>query len=111
MSEVFTWCPSVEPQGTINYRTLIARFGDGYQQTMGDGINNRIQSWPLEFTGKEETIKPILTFLDKHAGFRSFLWTPPLGEQGYYKAVQPQLTALGAGNYTLSVTFEQIFKP
>lgn len=111
MAQVFTWCPLIEPQGTVAQRILTAQFGDGYQQNAGDGINNKVQSWPLQFTGPKSRIDPIRAFLDAHKGYISFLWTPPLGVEGYYKATGYQMTAHGAGNYTLAATFEQVFKP
>ncbi|WP_432648697.1 phage tail protein, partial [Morganella morganii] len=51
MIEVFTWCPRVNPTEDITYKTRRAKFGDGYEQVSGDGINARSQKWSLEFTG------------------------------------------------------------
>lgn len=111
MAEIFTWSPTVDPQGSVRYRILAVQFGDGYKQTMGDGIHNRIQTWPLTFVGKGSYIKEVLSFLDKHQGCKAFLWTPPLGEEGYYTSTGTNITAHGADNFTLTVTFEQVFKP
>ncbi|HCW18356.1 phage tail protein [Achromobacter sp.] len=109
--EVFTWRPRVNAQGAVKFRVLTAGFGDGYTQTAADGINNKVQSWPLQFVGKEATVAPIAAFLDRHAGYRSFLWTPPLGQEGYYTASEYQVVALGGGAYTVSATFQQVFRP
>lgn len=108
---VFGWKPGREPVGTAAYRVRKAQFGDGYQQTVADGINNKVQSWPLQFTGKAAKIAPIRDFLDARQGYQSFLWTPPLGAQGYYKCAGHTLKPLGAGNFELTATFEQVFQP
>ena len=107
--ETFVWSPRVNPRGRTKLRTLTASFGDGYAQRAGDGINNKVQSWPLEFVGAASAVSPIIEFLDRHGGFRSFLWTPPLGVAGRYRAGEYETVALGAAMYSLSVTFEQTF--
>lgn len=113
MTETFTWCPSIQSQGTKQYRVIRVQFGDGYSQAISEGINNIVQTWPLNFKGREEKIQEIINFLHKHQGFRSFLWTPPMGEQGLYRTAADsfKLTPLGAGLYSLDITFEQIFHP
>ncbi|MDR0259096.1 MAG: phage tail protein, partial [Comamonas sp.] len=85
MPETFTWCPRIEPQGTVSHRVLSAKFGDGYEQTAADGINTAMQSWPLSFVGRAAVIEPIKSFLDQHGSWQSFLWTPPLGAAGSYR--------------------------
>jgi phage-related protein len=107
----FTWIPRIEPTGTATYRVLSAKFGDGYEQTAVDGINNKTQSWPLAFVGAAAKITPIRDFLDARAGAQSFYWTPPLGTQGLYKCKSHALRSLGRGNYELTCTFEQSFQP
>lgn len=109
--ESFGWSPRVNPQGEIKFRVLAAQFGDGYVQTAADGINNRSESWPLEFVGASAQVSPIKAFLDRHAGHKAFLWTPPLGDPGYYRAAKYGLVAMGGDMYSLSVTFDQVFKP
>lgn len=109
--ETFTWSPRVNPRGQVTLRTLEAKFGDGYTQAAADGINNKIQSWLLEFVGNETRTAQIVDFLDRHGGYRSFLWTPPLGRQGQYRAVEYEPVALGGGMYSLTVTVQQYFGP
>jgi phage-related protein len=110
-TQTFTWKPLRDPVGTVALRVLKAQFGDGYQQTAADGINNKTQSWPLQFRGKAVKVTPIRDFLDARQGYQSFFWTPPLGVQGYYRCTDYTLRPLGAGNYELTATFEQAFQP
>ena len=79
--EVFNWSPRPNPVGAFKDRTLRVQFGDGYEQA-ADGIHTVTQSWPLQFVGNEVYVRPILDFVRRHAGGKSFLWTPPLGEEG-----------------------------
>lgn len=110
-TQTFTWAPRLDPTGTSTYRVRTAQFGDGYKQTVADGINNKTQSWPLSFNGKSSKITPIRDFLDARMGYQSFYWTPPLGTQGLYKCASHTLHHMGAGNYELNCVFEQSFQP
>ena len=108
---VFTYDPVADPVGTTKYRVLKAQFGDGYIQTAADGINNTIKSWPLNFAGPKAQMNPIIAFFDGLAGWKAFLWTPPLGVQGAYRVSSYSLTAQSGDNYLVSATFEQAYKP
>lgn len=111
MPELFTWLPTVDSSASITQRVRIARFGDGYSQSVADGINNTIQSWPVQFYGNETLIGSIRAFLDARKGAESFFWKPPLGVQGYYQSTGYSITPAGEGFFTLSATFEQVFRP
>lgn len=111
MAEAFTWCPLVEPQCTKTYRVRKAQFGDGYGQTVADGLNNVVRSWSLQFAGKTEYINAIEAFLDARGGHESFLWTPPAGVQGLYLCAESQRVQVVTHVARLSVTFQQVFSP
>lgn len=110
MTDTFTAVPLVEPKGTVTLRQRKAQFGDGYQQRVQDGINAVVKTWPLTFIGSAAVITPLCTFFETHVGV-SFYWTPPLGVQGYYQVAAYDLVPHGNDVYTLSATFEQVFKP
>lgn len=109
--QTFVWCPRIDPEGTSSFRVLSAQFGDGYKQSVGDGINNEVRSWPLEFVGKGDYVKPIRDFLRAHQGYKPFKWTPPMDIEGLFEVKEFRLTPHGANVYTLSATFEQRFAP
>ena len=79
--EVFNWSPGPIPSARSRTAARV-QFGDGYEQEAADGIHTVTQSWPLQFVGNEVYVRPILDFVRRHAGGKSFLWTPPLGEAG-----------------------------
>ncbi|MBC2680630.1 phage tail protein [Pseudomonas baltica] len=109
--EEFTWCARIDGTSTPEYRVRTSKFGDGYEQVAGDGLNNRSDSWALTFAVGEKAALEIKAFLDRHGGFKSFLWTPPLGELGFYRSTAPTVTSHGADRYTLTATFTTAFQP
>jgi phage-related protein len=111
MTTTFTWQHDAKPTGTTTLRVLTAQFGDGYKQTAADGLNNKVQSWPLTFTGTSAKLTPIRDFLDARGGYQSFLWTPPLGTQALFKSATYAMRHLGGDAYEISTTFEQSFQP
>jgi phage-related protein len=109
--ETFTWSPKLGASSTPEYRNRSSKFGSGYEQITGDGINNIVDTWPLTFTVKESVALDIKAFLDRHGGHKSFLWTPPLGVLSFYRASAPAVVPNGAGFFTLTTTFTQSFLP
>lgn len=91
------------------------RFGDGYRQVSGDGINSENESWPLTFSGPWHFINQIVNFLQEHGGYRAFQWRNPLFKLGLYTAgrytVAPTFSNAQGRNYTLTVTFTRAYHP
>lgn len=106
----FTWQATGTPTGETKFRVRTAQFGDGYAQRVADGINNKVQSWPLQFTGIKADMQAIAAFLDARQGYQAFYWTPPAGVQGLYMASTYSLSPQGGAAYTLTATFNQVFK-
>ncbi|MGX5725680.1 phage tail protein [Metapseudomonas otitidis] len=112
--ETFDFPVLVGASGEVRQAVLENRFGDGYVQRIGVGLNNQSQQWSVSVTGtfgQRNDIAPVRAFLDRHQGWRSFLWTPPGGEQGLYIANGYRTRAQGNGVFTLSWIFEQSFHP
>ncbi|WP_186145458.1 phage tail protein [Burkholderia gladioli] len=111
MAEIFTWSPAPGGQGDTTWAVREAKFGDGFTQRVADGINNESDSFQLTFRGRVETIREIRAFLRRHAGARSFNWTPPLGEPGLYVCKAMSRVFHTQQVYTITATFEQTFAP
>lgn len=111
MIETFNWSPRTSAASDVGFRIRKAQFGDGYTQVAGDGINPRSQKWALSFVGNEAYIRAIVDFLDRHGGYKSFQWCPPLADTGLYRCDAYKPTALGGGNYSLSASFIQAYHP
>lgn len=60
------------------YRVQTARFGDGYEQRVSDGINTTIKQVQLGFDNLTSAEKDsVMTFLNARGGFESFFYTLP----------------------------------
>lgn len=109
---VFTWLENLEGNlGTHNFKVMNSSFGDGYEQNVSVGINNRKGSWPFTKTAVESDIREIKKFLDDHKGADSFLWDSPQDGQIRVKAGDYQLENRGSGTWRISTTFTQVFYP
>lgn len=113
--ETFEWLINVGAEGEVQQATLETQFGDGYSQATGVGINNQRQNWSVEVMGTyggNHDITPIKEFLDRHQGFKSFLWAPPNGKQGRYRAKGRRESVISQnGVRRISWTMEQVFYP
>ena len=110
-TQTFTWQIDGQPSGDVSLRVRTAKFGDGYEQVSRDGINNKVQTWPVMFTGQKARIQQITDFLDARGGAEAFYWTPPLGAQGLYRVTTYKPSHAGGDVYRLSATFQQTFQP
>ena len=109
--ETFTWPTQRGDSPDIKYRVRTAQFGDGYKQEAGDGPNNKVDSYPITYTGPQAKVKAAIDFLDRHGGAKAFLWTTPLGELGLFSCKNPIPTPMGGGVFKLTATFDRAFHP
>ena len=109
MAETFTWKVERAPDPTIEYRVITAQFGDGYKQTSADGINIKNEQHSIKVHAYKEEARQIMDFFDRQQGWKSFFWTPPLGELGLYTCVDPKPVDQGGGLYTITGTFVKSF--
>lgn len=109
--------PSIKPTSnvapSIEYRILEAKFGDGYEQRLADGINTRKQTVSLEFRVSDADADTIIAFLDARAGVESFDYTLP--KEGSARtwvckrwSGPVALSASGAGSM-VTAEFEEVF--
>lgn len=108
MPETFSWDIAVSSTGSINQATREAKFGDGYSQAVGDGINNEWEIWTISRVGKQALIADIRAFFRRHGGWKSFVWTSPSGLQGLFRCSNIQWAPNGAGKATITATFTQV---
>lgn len=111
MALVLTFPVDTGVQGRADFRVRSIRFGDGYQQDVRDGLNNKEQQWPVSATGPASQIQPLIDFLDACGGDQAFLWTPPRGVQGLYKCKGYSTTDTHGDWVKLTATFVRSFAP
>lgn len=83
------------------------KFGDGYEQVAPKGIHHNLRHYALTFTGSTTRINSILDFLNRHAGYKAFYWTPYGATEGKFRASNWNTTYQN-GFATLSTEFREV---
>ena len=85
MTDTFTWRAETQSNGSGEFAMLTAKFGDGYEQSVPDGINNERQKWSVTVSGYAAYVQAALDFIRAQKG-QSFFWKAPrTTEAGYYQ--------------------------
>jgi len=106
----FTWIPSYTSSVAIEPRVFSAKFGDGYEQRVQDGINPIAKKWSVIFDVRTPAVATAITdFLKATKGAASFDWTDPEGEAGKYVCRKFHKTYTDSGIHTLNAEFEQVY--
>lgn len=105
MIRTFNWKVERDVQPTLEYQVITSQFGDGYKQTSTEGVNTRLEQYAITVHAYKKEAKEIMNFFDEHQGWKSFFWTPPLGDVSLYTCVDPKPTEIGGGLYTITATF------
>ena len=95
----------------ISYRVRESKFGGGYRQTVGDGPNNKEDSYPITATVNKVQARTIMEFFDRHGGAKAFLWVTPLGELGLFTCGDPKPTPVGGARFKVTGTFARAYHP
>ncbi|WP_151838109.1 MULTISPECIES: phage tail protein [unclassified Acinetobacter] len=108
----FSYCQDRAGNSQTNsFKTLSSKFGDGYEQNVSVGINNKSGQWQYSKTGKKALILEIKAFFDDHKGADSFLWDSPLDGELRVKAGEYQATCVAGDIWRITTTFTQVFHP
>lgn len=107
----FTWIPEYGAAIDNTPAVMTVKFGDGYEQRVGDGIHNLSRKWSVTFKDTPTIIGQIDSFLTTANGISNFDWTPYYGSTGKWicKSWKPMLDTYG--QWSLSATFEEVFEP
>lgn len=111
----FRWMPSRNYTRRTNPRVKIARFGDGYEQRIPDGIHSRDDTWNLAFKNRTIVeVNQICEFLRDKEGFIGFYWEEP-GTGNLIKVKCSKWnknTIVADNNYgfgTVTATFQRVY--
>lgn len=108
--KTFNWRMNMGASANVRHAISKTQFGDGYAQRVSHGINNRTKDWSGSKTGDYATvIKPIMDFLDEHAGVKPFLWQNPHGETKKYICQDYEVSQRKGNFWQISLKFEQTF--
>ncbi len=107
--EIFNFDVAIGSSATTDFKVNVVKFGDGYEQRQPQGLTPILEDWNVEVVGTKEHIDTIKAFLDKHAGYKAFLWrvTPdePLKK---YKATKYTRKPKGGSIWIISWTMEEV---
>jgi phage-related protein len=105
----------------IKNRILVAKFGDGYEQRVGDGINLKEDSFSLSFNNRTSTeINKMAAFFDKKAGESFTFSVTDVPDPATGNTVDTDLKVvcdeysidyLRENIHSLSTTFRRVYEP
>lgn len=103
--------PSFNSTKSVQPRILKARFGDGYNQRVADGLNALPQTWDLRWnTLTAAQVDEIEAFLTVTAGYKAFLWTPLDRTQPLKFIVESWTrTPVDGRSWSFSAKFSEVF--
>lgn len=110
MTDTFTFRVNSDASGEGKAVTHKVQFGDGYEQEAEQGINSQTERWSNTFSGYKAQAVALKNWLLAHKGV-AFYWTPPLGEQSFFKWRTYRITPQGGGYYLVTMEFEQVYAP
>jgi len=107
----FTAEPSYSSSLNLKPKILEAKFGDGYEQAVGDGINNKPRKYSLQFNNLNVVNgDAIETFFDTNdTATTPFDWTPPTGSAGRFKCKEHSRNYVSGFSSSITCTFEEVF--
>jgi phage-related protein len=99
-------------QSSVNKKpdVLKSRFGEGYEQRLANGINNKLRTWSLTFLRASVDIIAIELFLDEKGGVNSFTWTPLDFSETTIICREWDYNYLNGDARSLSCVFEEIIE-
>lgn len=105
--EIFRWETQLQDKPELLYSQNMreAKFGDGYAQVSGEGINIHNEKWTLSWTNTKSISLEILSFLQMHIT-KSFLWTNPNGEKLIYRVVKDSIKVSPVSHSVMSISAE-----
>lgn len=107
----FNYVPAYASQLRVTPRARSAKFGDGYEQRVADGINTQPQVWQLTFTNVDTaTADAIEAALEGYAGVTAFTWTPTGKSQIRVLCRDITRSYPTANMSTITCVFEQVFE-
>jgi phage-related protein len=103
----FAYVPAPDYTTRLEPRAIVARFGDGYEQRAGAGVNPLLRVWELTFSRLTADVDAIDLFLRGKASVTSFTWALPAGGEARvvcrrWTRSDSQETAI------LTATFEEV---
>jgi len=106
----FTWRATYDASRSVAPRVKVIKFGDGYEQRQGTGINRQPRKYSLVFKRISSEIDAIDSFLAIRGGIESFNYTHPGHSIGVFVCREWTRTDVARGVDSISATFEEVYE-
>lgn len=106
----FTWRATYDATKAIAPTVKVIKFGDGYEQRQGAGINRQPRTFALTFRRVAGEIDDIDEFLKARGAVESFHYTHPGQTIGVFVCREWLRTNIAYGVDGLSATFEEVYE-
>lgn len=100
--------PAYQSSVKTTYRSLENNFGDGYKQTVPDGLNNIIKEWSLAWDMNEIDADDLEDQLDALKG-QPFEWQDPKGVTRSYTCKEHSKSYVSYDNFRVTAVFVESF--
>lgn len=108
--EVFTWKATYDASKTVTPTVKVIKFGDGYEQRQGTGINRQPRKFDLTFKRVKAEIDQVDSFLKARGAIDAFNYTHPGQSIGVFVCREWVRTNVALGVDSLTATFEEVFE-
>jgi len=107
----FTHEPSYSSSINVKPKILEAKFGDGYEQAIDDGINNKPRLFSLQFNNLTKVDGDAIEtfFNDNNTATTPFDWTPPSGSAGRFKCKEHSRNFVSGFTSSITCSFAEVF--
>jgi phage-related protein len=106
----WTWPVASGERVEITPRVRVARFGDGYEQRVADGIHTLARRFSVRLAAGEATVKAADDFLRARGGVEPFDWVALDHRPGRWVCRSWSVAYASGGGAELSATFEEVFE-
>ena len=106
----FTWKASYDASETVTPTVKPIKFGDGYEQRQGTGINRQPRKYSLTFKRASAEIAAIKAFLKARGAIEAFNYTHPGQTIGVFVCREWTTTNIAYRADGLSAVFEEVFE-
>ena len=106
----FTWRATYDASKTITPTVKPIKFGDGYEQRQGTGINRQPRKFTLVFKRVKDEIDLIEAFLSARGAIEAFNYTHPGQSIGVFVCREWTRTDVARGVDSLSATFDEVYE-
>lgn len=107
--ERFKWRVTMDSTGGKEFRVREVSFGDGYSQVAGDGINTIRQQQKIKYVGLKDEMLEVVDFLDRHAGYKPFIFKHPVMGEGVYLVDKYSYAPIASDFYSITFNIEQAY--